>query len=357
MQSTIIKFMTYKVGIIGTGFGIKVHYPAFTAHPKFEVLAIAGNNYEKTENIAKELAIDAYKDWKVLVDREDLDVIAVTTPPFLHYEMGMYVLNSGKQLLLEKPTTSNAFEARKLLRTALNNGLVGMMAHEFRNVPVRAYMRDLIADGKIGKVRELHYISYASFAARTDTPRFGWLWDNIFDGGLLGAMGSHQTDLIRFILDENITEVQGSIYARVPKRMGSDDKLYKVTADDGYSMVFKTESGITGNLIVTTTLTKAPPSKFVVGGDKGTIYFENDDIYLSTGGEFEKLEIPEKYQLDNSLIEKDRRIPPFMSLLNSFADALDNGVANAPSLEDGWQNQLVLDALRESDRTGSIIKI
>lgn len=143
------------------------------------------------------------------------------------------------------------------------------MAHEFRNVPVRKYAKDLVAKGRIGKVRELHYINYMNFASSSDTPKFNWLWDSKFDGGMLGAIGSHHVDLIRYILGEEFSEIQGSIFTRNASRQGINGDYQKVTADDGFSMIFSTESCVTGNLLVTTTLSHAPSSKFVIGGEKG----------------------------------------------------------------------------------------
>lgn len=100
--------MTYRVGIIGTGFGTKVHYPAFRAHKKFNVVSIAGFNSEKTMKIATNLSIKGYSDWEELIRNDGLDLIAITTPPYLHYQMAKYALEMGKDLLLEKTTTSTA---------------------------------------------------------------------------------------------------------------------------------------------------------------------------------------------------------------------------------------------------------
>lgn len=348
----------YKVGIIGTGFGTKVHFPAFQAHNRFEVVGLAGRNEDKTEKLATELEIPFWtSNWKKLVKIDEIDLIAVTTPPYLHYEMGKKVLKKGKHLLLEKPTANNAFEVKKLLRMAESSNLVGMMAHEFRNLPVRAYFRDLLQEGRIGTVRELHFNQYFSWAANPKNPKFGWLWDNRFEGGMLGAMGSHQFDMIRSILGEEITELQGRLFTRMAKREDREGKMCKVTADDGYSVIFETEMGVTGNLITSTTLGPAPPTRFIVGGTSGTLYLENNKIYEGSGNEFMELEIPEKYNLDTSLQEKDYRIPPFMKLLDSLSQALDEGKSHSPSLEDGWRNQELLDAVKDSHRTGTRIII
>ena len=77
----------------------------------------------------------------------------------------------------------------------------------------------------------------------------------------------------------------------------------------------------------------------------------------ASGNEFKILEIPEKYNMDTSLEDKDQRIPPFMKLLDDLTKSLDDGKSRSPSLEDGWRNQQLLDAVKDSHRTGARIII
>ncbi len=349
--------MTYKVGIIGTGFGTKVQYPAMDAHPDFEVVALAARDFDKTKKLAEELKIAAYEDWRELLFL-DIDLISVVTPPYLHFEMGMEVMKAGKHLLLEKPTTSNADEAKQLFRYAEDHGLVGMMSHEFRNLPERAYLRDLIAEDKAGRLREVHMQQFFGFAARSDVPKFGWLWQSLYDGGMVGAIGSHVFDWLRYTIDDEFKSLQGSIYIRNPLREDHDGNLQEVTADDGFSMVFETRKGVTGDLVLTSTMSPAPASRLLISGDKGTLMLEGNTIsFGEIGKSFEELVIPDRYALDNSLIDKDGRIPPYIKFLDILSQSLKDGVSYEPSLYDGWMNQEVLDALKLSDKTGSKISL
>jgi predicted dehydrogenase len=349
--------MTYKVGIIGTGFGTKVQFPAMNAHPDFEVVALAGRDFDKAKKQAEELGITAYEDWRELLFL-DIDLISVATPPYLHFEMAMEVMKAGKHLLLEKPTTSNADEAKQLFRYAEDHGLVGMMSHEFRNLPERAYLRELIQEGKAGKLREVHMQEFFGFAARSDVPKFGWLWQSLYDGGMLGAIGSHVFDWLRYTIDDEFKSLQGSIYTRNPVREDHDGNLHEVTADDGFSMVFETKKGVAGDLVLTCTMSPAPASRLLISGDKGTFMLEGKTLsFGEIGKPFEEISIPESYALDNSLIEKDGRIPPYIKFLDILSKSLKDGISYEPSLYDGWMNQEVLDALKLSNKTGDKINL
>ena len=345
--------MTYKVGIIGTGFGTKVQFPAMDVHPDFEVVALAGRDFDKTKKLASEVGITAYEDWRELLFL-DIDLISVVTPPYLHFEMGMEVLKAGKHLLLEKPTTSNASEAKQLFRYAEDHGLIGMMSHEFRNLPERAYLSNLVKEGKAGKLREVHMQEFFGFAARSDVPKFGWLWQSLYDGGMLGAIGSHIFDWLRYTIDDEFKSLHGSIYTRNPVREDHDGNLQEVTADDGFSMIFDTRKEVTGEIVLTSTMSPAPASRLLISGDKGTLMLEGKTLsFGEIGKQFEEITIPESYALDNSLIEKDGRIPPYIKFLDILSRSLIDGISYEPSLYDGWMNQEVLDALKLSNKTGN----
>ena len=76
------------VGVVGTGFGRKIHIPGFRAHPRTQVVAVYHRNLETAEAIAAEYDIPkAYSQVQALAQDPDVQAISIATPPFLHYEM------------------------------------------------------------------------------------------------------------------------------------------------------------------------------------------------------------------------------------------------------------------------------
>lgn len=341
-----------KVGIIGTGFGAKVHAPAFQYHQNFEVVSISGRNPEKTEKIANELGIQGhYTDWKRMIKEEELEVVSVSTPPYLHFKMGKKILNHGLHLLLEKPTTENSFEAKKLTRMAEERSLIGMMCHEFRFLPPVHFIKDLIAQGKIGELREVYMQTF--FGSFSDPARLNnhWLLDSKYEGGMLGAIGSHMIDRIRFVTGKEFSSVTGRITRK------SD--MAGFTSDDGFNAVLKMVGGIDVNLAVSSTIAPPPPSTMIIGGAEGTLLLSNRDVMFaeSDAQTYDKLEIPTSYATDMSLAEKDQRIPPFLKLLDQFSEAIIAGDQKEPSLFDGWMNQIVLDGIKKSQKFGTFVDL
>ena len=104
------------VAIVGTGFGQKVHIPAFQAHHQTQIIAVYHRDLAKAKAIAHTHQIPhATNDLAEIVAMPDLQGVSISTPPFLHHEMAQTVLNAGKHLFLEKPTTLTAAEAQRVI--------------------------------------------------------------------------------------------------------------------------------------------------------------------------------------------------------------------------------------------------
>lgn len=103
------------IGIIGTGVGIRTYLNTFKKLENAKVIAISGSNKERAEKFAKENEIEiACKDYKELIDLENLDLICVTPPNKYHYEYAKYCINANKNMILEKPATMTVKEAEEL---------------------------------------------------------------------------------------------------------------------------------------------------------------------------------------------------------------------------------------------------
>ena len=350
--------MTIKVGIIGTGFGSKVHLPAFTDHPDFEPVILCGRSAEKGEKIAKEYNIKFTTDWNSVTKNPDVDLVAITTPPYLHYKMAKESLENNKHILLEKPTTSNAKEAQKLYRMADERNLIGLMAHEFRWEPSRQLVKKLLTENFIGNLGEVSFYYHTSGFATSEKPPYGWLSDAKYDGGMLGASASHYADLARYLTGYELSDVYGKIFTRQPVRKDRNGQVHTVTADDGYFIQGTFENG--ASLLINYSGTNAAPlpTRLIFSGDVGAIYIEGNDVYSAKlGEEYKKVDIPKEYDLDTKLQQKDVRIPPFLKLLDQLSRSLREKTSNSPSLYDGWRNQQILDAVRQSHYYGTKITL
>ena len=107
----------YRTGIIGTGFIGKVHLENVRRLGNVEVVAVA--DMVSGEETAKQMNVPHwYADYKELIDTEKPDMIHICTPNSTHYEIAMYALDHGVNVILEKPMTRTVQEAKELVAKA-----------------------------------------------------------------------------------------------------------------------------------------------------------------------------------------------------------------------------------------------
>ena len=140
-----------RVGIVGLGFGAQVHLPAFQSEG-WEVAAVCSRHADKARAVADAAGVaDICTDPMELVAREDISAVAISTPPRTHHPITMAALAAGKHVLCEKPFAMSAAEAAQMRDAAAKRGLAGMVAHEFRYAPQRAYVKQLLRGGYVGR--------------------------------------------------------------------------------------------------------------------------------------------------------------------------------------------------------------
>jgi predicted dehydrogenase len=192
--------------LVGTGFGGSVVLPAVRQVPGVELVAVCSADVEKARAFAAAHAIsDVMNDAEALARSEDLQLVLVCTPPLLHAPMCRAALDAGKHTFSTKPLAATAAEARQLANSARANGVVTAMDLDNRYVPVRRFLRYLVADGYLGTPRCVVSTVLVDYATRPTNRIYFWNWVSLrnHSGGLLGAsLGLHHLDLLRYTFGE-----------------------------------------------------------------------------------------------------------------------------------------------------------
>ncbi|MET4782694.1 Gfo/Idh/MocA family oxidoreductase [Glaciihabitans sp. UYNi722] len=142
-------------GILGTG-GIAHAQAADLVGNGFTVTAVGSRDQQSADSFAAEFDIpNAHGSYEALVTDPDVDVIYVSTPHPFHASGAMLALRGGKHVLVEKPFTLNAAEAREVVGVASANKLVVLEAMWTRFLPHMLRIREIIAAGTLGDVRTL----------------------------------------------------------------------------------------------------------------------------------------------------------------------------------------------------------
>jgi predicted dehydrogenase len=345
-----------RVGVIGTGFGSLVQIPAFRAHPRAEVVAVASGTPGKASKTARTLGIPhAFDDWSMLVNA-DLDLVSITTPPALHHPMATAALDAGRHVLCEKPMAMSAAEAEDMLARGERARRVHVIDHELRFNPNRRKVKRLIEEGLIGAPR--HVLLTAVNASRQDPARpWGWWFDEARGGGLLGAVGSHQVDLLRYWLGD-IAAVTGIALPFVAERPLPDGTGRRpVTADEFSTFSLRFRSGAIGTVFLSCVGTHAVGPRIEVWGDDGSLVLDEAERLWGArlGQSLAELTEPETVPTPPGMEYVSLWGLSFVRLVDHLVLATLDGapVAPAATFRDGLAVQRVLDAVRQA-RTGWI---
>ena len=354
------------IGIIGTGFARRVQIPALRACERARIVSVASGSMENARATAGEFDIAHFTDdWRETVRRDDVDLICITTPPNLHREMTLAAIEHGKHILCEKPMAMNAAEAREMTEAAKSAGVLALIDHELRFQPGRRRAYAMLRDGAIGNVR---HAKYHFQAPHRGDPKAAWNWwsDEKQGGGALGAIVSHVIDSFHWLLGADVANVFCQLQAHIKERPDSTGAPRAVTSDDESLLILRFANGdvtdeATG--LVSVSMTEYPQYKnrIELYGTDGAMAIEHrGEVYIAKAGETNWTEI------DVDLAENIPGVPDtgfargFMAFAPEIIEAIAAGrvsVENAATFEDGLKVQMVLDAARESDRTGRVVAV
>ncbi len=202
---------TLGVAVIGYGWMGRVHaqayarlphhYPQLGARPR--LVSVADEVPGRAAEAAEQLGFDrSTQRWRDLLTDPEIDAISVTTPNFLHREVGVAVLEAGKHLWIEKPVGLCSADAQAVAEAAHRSGLATQVGFNYRNAPAVQVAREMIAAGEIGAVTHARVRLFSDYAAHPDGA-LTWRYERERGGaGVLGDLASHGVDLARHLLGE-----------------------------------------------------------------------------------------------------------------------------------------------------------
>ncbi|MBD0364051.1 MAG: Gfo/Idh/MocA family oxidoreductase [Coleofasciculus sp. C3-bin4] len=354
------------VAVVGTGFGEKIHIPGFQAHPRTEVAAVYHRDINKAKAITQSQniphACDRLEDALAL---SDVAAVSISTPPFLHYEMAKTVLQAGKHLLLEKPMTLSAAEARELYQLAARQGVVAMMDFEFRFVPAWQLLAEYLAEGYVGQKRLVKIDWLVSSRADASRP-WNWYAQKDKGGGALGAVGSHAFDYISWLFG-SVGRLCAQLSTAIPERPDptAGDKLKPVDADDTCLVMLELTDGTPCQLCISSVAYQGRGHFVEVYGDRGTLVLGSDNqkdyvhgfrlLAAPAGKPLAEVEIPKRLAFSQTYT--DGRLAPFIRVVDQWVQGIDADQVMTPSLREGVYSQLLMDLTHQSNETGSWVEV
>ncbi|HEY4989726.1 MAG TPA: Gfo/Idh/MocA family oxidoreductase [Opitutaceae bacterium] len=210
------------VAVIGAGGIGQDHLASFARHPRARVVALAEVSPERGREAADRFGIpELVQDYRKLLGRDDIDVISIALPNYLHARVALQALKAGKNVMLDKPMATNAADAAKLVAEAKRQGVLFMVGQNFRfNIETQT-AKAVVERGSLGEV----YHAKTSWSRRAGIPRIGsWFTQKRFaGGGCTYDIGVHALDRCLYLMGEfDAAAVSGQTFAKFgPRGLGN----------------------------------------------------------------------------------------------------------------------------------------
>jgi predicted dehydrogenase len=337
-----------RVAVIGCGsIAQHRHLPEYKSNKNVEIVAVCDINEERALAVAEKYDVKAYTNYEELLSSGSVDAVSVCTPNYLHAPISIAALNAGLHVLCEKPMATSKQEAEEMIAAANESGKKLMIGHNQRFVPSHQKARKLIESGEIGKI----YSFRTSFGHGGPE---GWSVDGkeswFFQKekafvGAMGDLGVHKTDLLRYVLGEEITEV-GSFVETSAKDFAD--------VDDNAVCVLKTESGIIGTLAASWAYVSKEDNSTIIYGEKAILRLEDDPInslvVQYVNGEVVNYQLG-KIQSNDEGGQNNSRV------IEKFVESILHDQEPPVSGEEGKKSLEVILAALESNQTKQIVRV
>ncbi|MCD8740028.1 Gfo/Idh/MocA family oxidoreductase [Mucilaginibacter roseus] len=249
--------MKLKLAMIGGGQGAfigAIHRIASRIDDHYELVAGAfSSNAEKSRASGLALGVSpdrAYTSYQELIEKEKqlpederVQVISIVTPNHVHFEPTKLALENGFHVILDKPMTFSLDEAKELEKVVKSSGKLFCLTHTYTGYPMVKEAKQLIASGKIGKVRKV-YVEYpqgwlSTFLEGEDNKQASWRTDPGKSGiaGAMGDIGTHAFNLAEYVSGLQTTKLNADINVVVEGRKLDDDGAVLLKYDNGASGV------------------------------------------------------------------------------------------------------------------------
>jgi myo-inositol 2-dehydrogenase/D-chiro-inositol 1-dehydrogenase len=196
-----------RLGLIGCGHVVeRCHLPALQALDGIELVAVTDTDSQRLSKIGNQLGVRRrYDDYRATLTDAGVDVVAVCTPPQLHAEMGLAVLDAGLHLFLEKPIALTLGDADRMANRAADAAGKAMAGFNLRWHPLVRQAQSIIAGGQLGALVTMHtvFTSAAAYPVQVSD----WRHRDELGGGVLFDLGIHHFDLWRFLTQCEVEEL------------------------------------------------------------------------------------------------------------------------------------------------------
>jgi predicted dehydrogenase len=379
---------TIKAAIVGTGFIGPAHLEALRRIPNIQVSGLVEVNQQVADAKATELGIpNAYTFDNMLKD-EEIDVVHICTPNFLHFPQAKACLLAGKHVVCEKPLSMTVEEAEELVNLAKEKGLINAVHFNLRYYPMVRQMKMMRENGELGDV----YSVMGSYLQdwlihKTD---YSWRLDPKQSGGsrVVADIGSHLLDMTEYVTGLKVTAVMADFSIVHPTRLKplkavesfsgkaldpKDYEEYEVTSEDYATIMLRFDNGRTGSIVVSqVNAGRKNRLNIEISGSKSNVEFNAEkpnELWIGHRDKANSILMKDPALIDEgarSLVSfpgghqegfPDTSKQLFKEVYAAIREGKQAEKPTYPTFADGWRELIIGDAIVESNANEAWVKI
>jgi predicted dehydrogenase len=365
------------VGLIGYGFMGRTHSNAFRKVNNFFDLeyqpvlkAICARDEKKARSFASKWGYESIEtDWRRLIERDDIDVIDIASPNNTHAEIAMAAAKAGKMIMCEKPLSMDGPEGREMVKAVEKAKVPNMVWYNYRRVPAVTLAKQLVAEGRLGKIFHYRAKFLQDWTISPDLPQGGaalWRLDaKVAGSGVTGDLLAHCIDTAIWI-NGGIDKVSAMTETFIKERKHNlTGKVQKVNIDDACAFLARFKNG---SLATFESTRYARGHKalytFEINGENASIawdlhdlhrlqYFDHKDEGRVRG--WRSIHVTDSDQP----YMKNWWVPglqigyehTFVHQVADFIEGIQTGKPAAPTFKDALETQFICDAVLKSAKT------
>jgi biliverdin reductase len=316
-----------RVGLVGTGYAAKSRADALLADNRTDLVAIVGHQPETTAKFAKEYQTEALSSWQNLVERQDIDLVVISTINRDHGAIARGAILQGKHVIVEYPLSVDATEAEELITLAKNQNKLLHVEHiELLGGLHQALKQNLTLVG------DIFYVRYSTINPQHPAPRKWTYSHEMFGFPLIGALSRLH----------RLTDLFGQVFSvNCHQRYWETEQDYYQTCFCISQLCF--DNGVLAQVVYGKGETLwQPERKFEIHGEKGGLIFDGDTGVLVQSGETTPIEVGTR----RGLFAKDTTM---------VLDHIFNGTPLYVTPESSLYTLKVADAAHRAAQTGLTI--
>ena len=282
-----------RIAVVGCGRISVNHFDALSKLPEAKLVAVCDTVKERSDEAAKKWGAVPYTDYTKMLERDDIDAVAICTPSGLHPRHGIMAAKTGRHVICEKPMGISLKDVDELIDVCDEKKVRLFVVKQNRLNATMQLLKKAIDKGRFGRIYMVQSnVLWSRPQEYYDQAKWRGTWE--FDGGAFMNQASHYVDTLQWLAGP-----VDSVMA-MTATLGR-----KIETEDSGSVVMKFRNGAIGSMTVTMLVyPQNMEGSITILGEKGTVKVGGIAINRFDHWKFQD------YDDDDAFVKKSDYNPP-----------------------------------------------